>query len=289
MRNLKFILLIFLLGGCEFLQIKDQKGGAQDSKEEPIARVMDKYLYPRDLEGIIGKNDIADSSNIIKRYIKNWIRKQLLIDAAEKNIAFDEAEIQRKILDYRYALMVYEFQKHYVNNQLDTQLTDNAIKQYYQENIDNFQLKQNIIRGIYVKVAKDAPRTARISKLIRSEKEKDFNDLKAYCFSYASNYFLEDSVWVNFNEIIKNTPFADIPNKVTFVKNNDYVMESDEKYHYYLRIKEYKITDQISPLEFVREDIKNIILNRRKAELAKNLEEQILTKAEENDDFEIFE
>jgi predicted house-cleaning noncanonical NTP pyrophosphatase (MazG superfamily) len=52
-------------------------------------------------------------------------------------------------------------------------------------------------------------------------------------------------------------------------------------------VKEYRISDNISPLEFVRDDIRTIILNKRKVALAKQLEDEIYNTAILEKEFEI--
>jgi len=42
-------------------------------------------------------------------------------------------------------------------------------------------------------------------------------------------------------------------------------------------------------LEFVQEDIRNIIINKRKIALKRELEEKVYNDAEENDAFEVFD
>ena len=88
--------------------------------------------------------------------------------------------------------------------------------------------------------------------------------------------------------MVKSTPLATIPNKVQFLRDNSFVESSDDKFIYFIKLLEYKISDQVSPLEFIREDIVNIILNKRKIELAKKLEEEIINEAQQNDEFEIY-
>ena len=44
-------------------------------------------------------------------------------------------------------------------------------------------------------------------------------------------------------------------------------------------MNEYRISDNVSPLEFVTDEIKNIILNKRKVELAKKLEDEVYESA----------
>ena len=123
---------------------------------------------------------------------------------------------------------------------------------------------------------------------MNSTQSKKIEDLKSYCFSYATNYSLEDSIWINFDEIIRNTPLAEIPNRVQFLRTRKFVESSDNTSRYFLKIDEYKKTDDIAPLEIVKDQIINIIINKRKVELAGNLEKEVYDKAIETNAFEIY-
>lgn len=286
--SLATISLCSVFVSCDLFKIKE---GDPESISEisPVARVYEKYLYPEDLEGLTSEAiNSSDSTDIAERYIRSWIKKQLLIDEAASRIDFDEAELSRKILDYRYALMVHEFKQYYINEQLQTQVTEDEIQSYYNSNQDNFELKQNIIRGIFIKLPKEAPKIKKVSKLIRSKKPKDHEELASYCFQFATYYTLEDTVWWNFGELIQSTPLASIPNQEQYLKSNKYVETNDQNFEYFLYINEYKIADQISPLEFVRDDIEEIIVNKRKIALANQLETDIYSEAQTNNDFEIY-
>lgn len=292
LKHLKYSILYFsviLFGtSCEYINLKNSSDGDEIEKT-PIAKVKDVVLYEEDLSGLVSNEVSAeDSANLMNRYVNSWIRKQLLISQASEQINFDQAELDRKILDYRYALMVYEYQKYYVNQNLDTTVTDEEIQTYYNNNLDNFELKQNIIKGYFIKVDRDAPKIKTLRKLIVSDDEKDLNELRSYCFRFAETYYLEDSTWINFDEVITNTPFVSVTNKVQFLKDNTFIEEEDDSYLYFLKIEEYKISDQISPLEFVKENIRQIILNKRKVELTNKLEEEIFERATRDNDYELY-
>ena len=281
-------LLLLSLGSCEIFQVKKEET-IEGAKKQPIAQVYDKLLFTEDLEGLISdKLTREDSTNRVENYVKNWVRKQLMISEAASLIDFDEAELERKILDYRYALMIYEFQKYYVNENLVNDITDEQIVEYYEENKDNFELKQNIIKGIYIKLPNDAPRINRLRRWIRSSDEASKEEMRSYCYGFATTYQLEDTVWVNFDDLVKTSPIAEIPDKINFLRRNRYYETSDSTFQYFLAIKDYKISDELSPLEFEKENIANILLNKRKIELARKLEDSIYNKAKRNNEFEIF-
>jgi hypothetical protein len=290
----KKLLRLFVIGilvlpvSCDLIRIKD-KDPQSDESRKPVAKVNNSYLYLDELEGIIPSGaSKEDSIARITSYVNSWIRKQLIIKEATKNIDINELEVERKVLDYRYSLIAYEYQKVYIQQNLNDSVSDKEIEDYYKERKDNFILKQNIIQGTYMKVPKEAPRTVKIKELMFSKKSKDMEELRSYCLSFSSAYHLNDTSWIEFDKLVANSPLAEIPNKVQFLKSYNYYETSDDKFLYFIKIEAYKISDNESPLEFVKQEIKNIILNKRKVELVKKLEDDVYENASKQKDFEIY-
>ena len=75
-----------------------------------------------------------DSAKLVEAYITSWIRKQLLIQEASRKIDINEAQVERKILDYRYSIIAYEYQNYYVKQHLDTGVSNAEIEKYYKDN-----------------------------------------------------------------------------------------------------------------------------------------------------------
>jgi len=287
-KYLGIITIPLWFSSCDLIRMKKEKSN-EESKRKSIARVNNTYLYLDELKGIVPEKTTKDDSAArMNAYVTSWVRKQLLMQEALKTINIDEAEVERKVLDYRYSLIGYEFLNYYIQQHLNDSVDDAAIEEYYKAHLDNFILKQNIIRGTYIKVSKDAPRTKRIKDLMFSFKEKEINELKSYCLSFSAAYHLADSSWIEFDKLAVNSPLAEIPNKIQFLRSYNYYETSDQAYLYFLKVDGYKITDNISPLEFVKHDIKNIILNKRKVELAKKLEDEVYENAAKRKDFEVF-
>jgi hypothetical protein len=136
-------------------------------------------------------------------------------------------------------------------------------------------------------VPKNAPHTKKIKDWMFSRDEKGKTELKSFCLSFSVAYHIADSTWMTFDELVRNSPVVEIPNKVQFLKTNPYYETEDENYLYYLKVDEYRISDNVSPLEFVRDEIINIILNKRKVELAKKLEDEVYNHALDSKEFEI--
>lgn len=286
--KLVVIALLPFLISCDLLKVKSEK--ELDAPEKiPVARVHNTYLYQSDLGGIIETGSTKeDSTARINRYVNNWVRKQLLIDEAKSKIDFDEADIERKISNYRYSLIAYQYQNYYINKHINNQVSNQEIEEYYQTHQNNFPLKQNIIRGKFIKLAKTTPKINKVKYWMLSAKEKDAKSLEELCFSNAANYTLEDSVWINYDDLVRGSPFAENPNTVRFLRSRKYAETEDEKFKYFIKISDYKKTDDIAPLEVVKDQIADIIINKRKIELAENLEKEVYNEAKKQNSFEIF-
>ena len=283
------ILVVLALEGCELIRRKTEEL-PQVEGPRAVARVNDVYLYETDLSGIVDKRTSReDSLTRVTAYVNSWIRKQLIIQEATRRMNIDEAEVERKVLDYRYSLIGYEYQNYYIRQHLDENISLQEITDYYTTHQDNFALKQNIIRGTFIKVPRTAPRTNKIKEMIFSRKDKDMEELRSYCLSFSKAYHLSDSLWIEFDKLVVNSPIAEIPNKIQFLKTNPYYETNDADHLYFLKIDNYKISDNVSPLEFVKEDIRNILLNKRKVELARALEDEVYENAVQQKNFEIFD
>ncbi|MFN7703952.1 MAG: peptidyl-prolyl cis-trans isomerase [Chryseotalea sp.] len=281
------MLIQVTLTGCDFIKRKSNVNENDD--REAVARVDQTFLYRDELIGIVPpETNKDDSTDRIQAYINSWVHKQLLIRQAGRQININKAEVERKLLDYRYSLIAYEYQTAYIKQHLDTVVTAQEIEAYYKQYNSNFVLKQNIVRATYLKVPLTAPKIKKIKDLIISTKEKDKAELKSYCLSFASAYHLADSTWMQFDDLVKDSPLTDMPDKLQFLKRTPYYETSDDTHLYMVNVEEYRISDSVSPLEFVREEIINIILNKRKVALAKQLDEEVFNKAKENEEFEIY-
>lgn len=255
-----------------------------------VARVNNAYLYAEAVKNIIPPGTKStDSIALAKQFINNWIREQLILEKAEQNLTPEQKNVDKELADYRRSLISFIYQRELVNQKLDTVVSNQSIEEYYNTNKNNFELKDNIIKVIYVKVDKKAPKLDKLRMLYKSEQEKDKEALVAYCKQYAQNFYLDDSSWLLFNDLIKEIPIQPNYNPELFLQNNRFIELADSANLYLVNIKGFKIKNSISPLAFERENIKNIILNKRKLDLINKMKDEVYNDAISKNEFEIFE
>ena len=221
----------------------------QQEEQKPIARVFGKYLYEDDVSGLVpeGKSP-EDSISIIKSYIDNWVKEELILAQAEYNLPEDqETEIDIEVNEYRASRIVYAYERELIREKLDTSVSEREMQSYYDENKKNFELKDYLVRGNYVKLEKNAPNLEEATAWFKDGGEKEFAELKDYCFQYARTFILDTAQWVYFKELQSQSGIETL-NVVEFLKENKSIEFEDEYYLHLLRIDEYLMKDSFSPL-----------------------------------------
>lgn len=281
LHNYLFLLVIAGLSACNSHKEKQKHG-------ELVARVFENHLYEEDIAEMLpeGVKD-NDSALLVSNYINNWIRQKLLLHKAELNLDDEQKNVEKQLEDYRNSLVIYLYEKEFVRQRLDTVVSDEEIEKYYEENKGNFELKDNIVKVLYVKMDNKTKKTDKLKRWLKSSDLDDRKKLEEYCVQNAEKYFFDDDNWILFDELIKEIPIKTY-NKELFLKNNRFVEVQDSLYIYMVNIKDFQVKETTSPLSFEKENIKNIIINTRKLELVKKMEEEIYHEAIDKNYFEIY-
>jgi hypothetical protein len=261
----------------------------EKNKNEIAARVFDKYLDKTDLLNIVPKDvNSKDSEAIVQNYINNWVKQNLILHKAEENLTKEQKNFDAQLEDYRNSLITYAYEKELVRQKLDTIATEEQIKDYYNKNEKDFLLKDNIVKVLYVKTPLKVPTLWKVKMWCKSSNPKDRLLLEEYCKEYAENYYLDDESWLMFDDVLKEIPIKTYDQE-NFLKNHTFIEIQDAENNYIVNIKGFKIKESVSPLSFEKDNVKNIIINKRKVDLINEMEKQVLKDAVKNKDFDIYE
>ena len=160
------LFLSFWLGGCNLL----------NSKKENIvlAKIGEKSLYLSEIQPSIPENvEGADSALFVKEQVKKWVEQTLLLQMAELNLPESEKDIEKEIEDYRKSLLIYAYEKAFIAQKLDTLISDNEVANYYEGNLQNFELKDYVVKVLYTKLEKNAPQISYLRTMINNTEEQE--------------------------------------------------------------------------------------------------------------------
>ncbi|HTA63585.1 MAG TPA: hypothetical protein VK835_14065 [Bacteroidia bacterium] len=283
--KIKFIIPVFALA---VFSCKTEKANDTTGDKKAIARVFEKSLYADDIKEILPRNTSPkDSTIFVKGFIEQWITNELILHQAESNLPEDDKNIQKEIDEYRKNLLVYRYETELVHQKLDTAVNAQEIEAYYNGHTQNFMLKENIVKVCYVKINKKSPNADKVKKWYTSKEVKDQDNLKKYCIQYADNFFLDDNTWLLLDDVMKEIPLRDY-NPELLLKTSRQIELGDSTFNYYLNIKDFKIKNNPSPLSFEKDNIRQIIINKRKLSLIEQMKQSIYSQAKENNNFEIY-
>lgn len=278
-RYIILIVIISIFQSCNSNKIENDK---------PVAKVMDKILYQSSIRNVIPNGSTKEDSLLIsENYIHQWIKKQLIISKAELNLSEKDKDVSKMVDDYRSSLIIHKYQQQLIEQKIDTLVSQFDIDNYYKDYSENFTLTRNIIKALYIKIPKPVPSLKKIQKLYKSQKEEDWDDLEDYCFQNATKFDNFNGQWIYAQRLLNKLP-AKISNEDQFLKYRKHYEVDDSTHHYFVKIQEFELKNNLAPLPFVKEDIKKILINKRKIQFIKNLEENIFRDAEAKNKFKIY-
>lgn len=282
MKSVLFLaILTFALTSCKYF-------GESGKKGKPIARVYEKYLYTSDMQGLVPSGTSSkDSIDITKSYINNWIKQELLLYQAESNLSDEQMNFEKQVQQYRNSLVIFQYESELIRQKLDTTLSMKEIEDYYNQNQANFLLHENILRASYVSVSRNTPLAPKFRQLIKSDKPADVEKLTELCQQHAAVFQLDEQGWISFAELAGKVPVK-VTDQLEFLGKNPYFETEDSTFRYFVRVKEYKVKESISPLSFEIANIRAILLNKRKSGLISGMEEDLYKAALGKKNFEIY-
>jgi hypothetical protein len=277
----KYVIIVLVLAafwGCE----------KKEPKQEPVAQVGDKYLYQSDLKKIFpGNVSREDSLLIATDYINKWVKQELMIQKANENLSSEQKNVNKEVEDYRNSLIIFKYKNELIKQRMDTVVTKQQILQYYEQHPDNFKLDRCVVKGVYIKIPKELANTKSLKSMSEDFSEEGQSMLRDYCTRYAKNFEIAEN-WMDFSVFNKNLP-VQIDNPEEFLRKNTAREMTDTDYYYLVRIRDYKLTNDLAPLEFVENDIRNLILNQRKIGFLREVEDNIYKEGERQNKFKIYD
>lgn len=282
LNNILAIVMLLAVSSCSYLK--------KQTQDDILAIAGDKYLYRKELEGLIPKGIPAtDSMEIARQFIDNWIRQEVLLKHAESNLEESRKDFAKQLEAYRNSLIIYEYESELIRQKLDTVVSETEIQEFYQANESNFQLPENIIKVSYVKIpteSKTKPSAKKARQLLVSKNPDDLIKLMELCDQSMFSCRIDDENWITFSDFIRELSL-DINNQEDFLKNKTFFETNDSLFTYLIRINEYKTIESSAPASLVQDKIRNLILNKRKSELINRMQQQIFEEALKNKEFEI--
>lgn len=259
-------------------------------KGDKVAQIGRAALYKTDIENVIPKGiSAADSANLARQYIDSWAIKQLMLQKAEEQLPKGEKDVAQLLEDYRTQLLVFRYENKFVEERLDTLVSDKEMEEYYNAHPYSFIGKNGVFKGRLVKMQNSSPNLQVMRKLAKERDIEKLEALEQLAYNSAYKYSDYNNGWVDLNIVAKEIGIPLDQLQQVLGKEKLAAEIKDTVYTNVLQILEYIPAGEATPLEYNSGKIKEIIISRRKQELLSNLQRDILQDALSNNKLKIVE
>ena len=273
LRILYIIAILIVLASCK--QIKKYTF----NQSEVVAEAGDAYLYKDDIDKIVPRGiDKNDSIALAKQYIDSWALKQLTLQKAEELLPKDDKDVERELEEYRMQLLIFRFENKYVEDKLDTLISNEELLNYYNEHPSGFTTKNGIVKARIIKMNNSSPNLQIVRRLAQNKQEGNMEELEELAYNSAYKYSTYNDDWVDL-QVISRDMGSDIATIQDLLNKKNIVELKDSLYTNILQVVEYKKPGEETPFEYNQERIKDIILTRRKQDVLSNLQKDIIKNA----------
>ena len=253
-----------------------------------MAEVGSDKLYRSDLDKVIPKGlSIEDSTYLAKQYINTWATDLVYLGMAEQQLSKTEKDVTRELEDYRKSLLKYRYEQLYVNERLDTAVTDEMVEEYYNAHLDKFVLNRPLVKARFLSISDDSPAKDQIRKRMSSDRVDDLVEADSLAYSAALKYTTWSEEWIDVTALAREFSM-DYTMMISRMRNR-WIDQVDTlgvaRIAYVPAIMQ---KGEVAPLEYSAPAIRDIIISARKQALISTLEQDLLNDARENGQFVIY-
>lgn len=270
-----------MLFSCEYLKKTDER--------KPVARVNGTYLFEDDIKNLVPEGaSKEDSSLLVQNFVNRWATQQLLMDGAKLNLSEEKQNTFNKLVEqYKNDLYTKAYMEALVKRNIDTVISDEEAERYYENNKAVFKLNEELIKFRYVNLDENMINYDDVKKRFERYNDRDKRILDSMSIQFKS-YSFKDSVWIKLSQAIRKIPAVTPENKEQLLKKSNFIQLKDSLGVYLMQINDVLLRNETAPLEYVRPTINQIVINKRKLDLIRELEKDITKDAVKNKQFEIY-
>ena len=282
MRKILILLLLpVLLGSCNTIT-------SLVHDDQVVAKVGKNKLYKSEVERFIPNLvSPADSARLAEQYINSWAMDLLYLDVAERELSKGELDVSAELEDFRRSLLKYRYEQRYINDRLDTLVTDEQVRNYYEAHKSDFELKRPVLKVRFVDVMKDSPNINAILRMMTSQEYDDVQRADTLAKSTALRWFDSSDTWMDANELAKYFGL-EYTQLLSLLRGDTIRYEpadrADLMVAYVCDIR----NSGPAPLDYCAPRIRDILMSARKHDLMNSLERDLLENALERKQFVVY-
>ena len=256
--------------------------------DEVVAEVGLERLYRGDLDAVVPKGISAeDSTSLAMLYINAWASDKVYLAIAEQQLSKAEKDVTKELEDYRVSLLKYRYEQLYVNERLDTAVSDDKVEEYYETHKENFKLSRPLVKARFLRIHTDSPMLENIRKKMGSSDVNDIVEADSLAFSSAMMFTTWNDEWQDVTVLAREMGIA--YDSVLGMAKGGWIRQDDTTGVSNIAFISAVLAEgEYAPVEYSAPGIRDIIISTRKQALITTLEQDLLKDARDNGQFVIY-
>lgn len=267
-KGIVVILCVVLLCGCAKFEQKRLSGVAVEYNGATVTYA--------DLDALTYGLSSEDSACVADSYIQQWATSLIVYDRSKE---IKSREIDEMVENYRRSLCQHEWERKQIAQKMPMLIEDSLVLEFYEQNKQHFILDRAILRGLLLIMPVGAPNIEKLKDMVEvPHEEENIEWVEKFAYQYAVGYelFLDD--WKTVEQIAVYMPYSqDELSKQ--IKQKKQILAQDSLNVYLLQVTDFCGKGEYKPLEYVQDEIKELILSQRQVEFIRLLREDLYEKA----------
>ena len=251
---------------------------------EVVAKYGKHKLFLSELQDFIPDGTSpGDSASLADQYIISWAKDKAFQDMAEESLSKEEKDVKAELEAYRKSLLRYRFEQHFIDERLDTVVSDAQAEAYYESHKDNFKLDRPVLRARFMSIPKSSPNLKTLKALMSSDDSLSLAAADSIAFASAHRYRDYSRGWIDAATLAAEFG-TDYVTMLSSMRGGFIEIPSGDDLSVAYVVEMAK-AGQTAPLGSCMGRIRDNILSSRKHELLSTLEQDLIEDAKANEIF----
>lgn len=253
----------------------------------PLVELDGNFLYREDLQSVLPDGLTTDDSLLFaEHYIRNWVEDVLLYEKARSNIP-NNGEIDKLVENYRKALIMHTYQQALIHQTLSGEISEQELIDYYTKNHVLFKVERPLMKGLFIKVPLTAPQLGNVRRWYKTENREAVEHLEKYSLQNAVKYEYFYDKWVPMADVLDLMPLKAADTE-EYLDKNRHVELKDTAFYYFLNVSDFRRIGEQEPFEFVRAQVKDMLLNMKQVEFMQQVKNDLYQRAEKKNEIKYY-
>ena len=250
-------------------------------ERESLVSVGDIHLYKDEADIVyVQQGRGADSLAFMQNYIERWAIEALFYQKAKENVVATD-EIDRMVENYRASLIQNLYQDRLITQQLLPTISDDEVREFYDREQGLFELTEPYIKGFYVKLPDRVPKLNNVRNWCIRKGQDDLEELEKLCSENGYEYQFFTEEWMPFADLVRKTPLTEQQLMDRLLKKST-IEFKEGKFTYFVCADSILKRNDLKPIEMVSGEIKELLLNSKKAAFIKQVKRSLYKEALQN-------